>query len=375
VSRSNSEKEFKNSNNLFITSSETLSSPQGVTSATMPSDAEWGIDTVYLSMSVKDQVPELANNSWQVIGGTQTEKVDKTKFTSFFDFGYANVNVSYFPLYEAMYLHFNAARLLSRKSSELLPPRALRPLVETLLIELIPQIPVLPVFVTIDGLGTIDFEKSWAEQVKVTRLDCARNFYVDCPEYVRHALSHVKGKYEKTVHIYHDHEGWTRANATKSAGIDRIYDKSAELRNLELDERFFWDKRVYRFETQLQKDRLKKFGTKTLDRITDETVWQILETRWKSCGWGISLPGAGSLDELLTSLELKDRLSFSGFLALCGEGMGDLIDDKSKRKFHRIASKIGLVPGLSISSYRPMTRILSLWYGSAVNATGGFKGE
>ena len=102
MSCSNSEKEMKNSNNLFITSSKTPSWPQGVTLATIPSDAEWGIDTVYLFMSVKDQVPELANNSWQVIGGTQTEKVDKLKYTSFFDFGYANVNVSYLPLYGAM---------------------------------------------------------------------------------------------------------------------------------------------------------------------------------------------------------------------------------------------------------------------------------
>lgn len=357
----------KNDNNLLITSSETsFSNPSG-TLANLPSDSEWGLDTVCLSIPVTDTVQELAHNSWDLSAGTQTDKVDKSKYISNFLAGHAKVNVTYMPLHSTLYMQFNAARLLSRKSAELLPPKALKPLVEKLLLDVIPQTPVMPMFMTIDHEGTFELAAGWARQVGITRLDCARNFYVDCPEYVRHALSNVKGKYQKVVHIYFDKEGWTRANAAKSAGIDRIYDKSAELRNLELDERFHWDKRIYRFEAQLKKDRIKKFGVGTLDRISDESVWEVLETRWKSCRWGIALPGKGSLDELLLDLPEKDRLPFTGFLAVCGEGMGDVVDPKTRKRFAKLASSIGVVPGLKISQYRPMNRVLSLWHGGAID--------
>jgi hypothetical protein len=275
------------------------------------------------------------------------------------------------PIYSSIFFQFNAPRILSRKSADLLPPNALEPLVASLLLQLVPQIPVLPEVVSIDQHGTIDLVEGWTKKVKFTRLDCARNLFVDCPEYVKHALSKVRSKYQKTVHIYFDDTGWTRANTTQSAGIDRIYDKSAELRNLELEERFHWDKKMYRFESQLQGDRLVIFGLKTLDRVTDEAVWGVLSKRWESCGWDISLPGNGSLDELLESLELKERGPFAGFLATQGEGMGDKLDPKFNRRYQKVAKRLGLVPGLPLSGYRPMTKRLSLWHGAAIDAFEG----
>ena len=80
------------------------------------------------------------------------------------------------------------------------------------------------------------------------------------------------------------------------------------------------------------------------------------------------MPGDGSLDELLSSLGDKERMSFLGFLSAKAEGMSDLIDAKSQKKFSRLASKLGIVPGLSVASYRPMTQSLSLWHGTGVAA-------
>jgi len=355
----------ENTNNLLITSTES-SFHNPANPPHWPQDNEWGIDTCYLSIPVTSEVPELAHNSWGQTEGKQNDKFDKTTYVSNFSVGYANVRVAYIPIYGSIYVSFNAARIISRKSAELLPPAALKPLVELLLLEIVPQIPVMPTFMTIDSQGTIEFASDWTMQVKFTRLDCARNLYVDSPEYVKHALSKVKSKYQKTVHIYFDHEGWTRANETKSAGIDRFYDKSAELRYMELEERFHWDKRVFRFESQLQGDRLDKHGLKTLDKVCDEAVWNVLETRWKACGWDVRMPGEESLDELLTSVPEKERMPFLGYLSTEAEGMADLIDTKLQKKYSRLASVLGIVPGLSISSYRPMTRRLSLWHGTCV---------
>jgi hypothetical protein len=206
--------ESKNTNNLLITSTESSFS-QPANPPHWPQDSEWGIDTCTLSIPVTSDVPELANNTWNQTEGKQNQKFDKTTYVSNFSVGYANVRVAYMPIYGSIYISFNAARITSRKSADLLPPAALRPLVERLLVEIAPQIPVMPTFMSIDSLGTIEFAYNWPMLVKFTRLDCARNLYVDSPEYVKHALSKVKSKYQKTVQIYFDHEGWTRANATK----------------------------------------------------------------------------------------------------------------------------------------------------------------
>lgn len=358
--------ESKNTNNLFITSTESSFYKPASNPPHWPQDKEWGIDTCFLSIPVTSDVPELAQNSWRQTEGKQNEKFDKTTYVSIFRVGYGDVRVAYMPIYGSIFISFNAARIISRKSAELLPPAALRPLVERLLGEVVPQIPVMPTFMSIDHDGTIQFANDWTLQVKFTRLDCARNLYVDSPEYVKHALSKVKSKYQKTVHIYFDHEGWTRANQTKSAGIDRFYDKSAELRNLELEERFHWDKRVFRFESQLQGDRLTKYGLKTLDKVCDESVWNVLETRWDACGWDVPLPGEGSIDELLTQVPDKERLPFLGFLGAQSEGLSDLIDAKPMKKYAKLALSLGVVPGLPVPSYRPMTRRLSLWHGTCV---------
>jgi hypothetical protein len=353
----------KNTNNLLITSTES-SSTKPDKPPLFPSDKEWGIDTCTLSIPVFSDVPELAHNSWSQIEGKQNAKYDKTTFVSNFQVGYANVRVAYMQIYGSIFIGFNAPRIISRKSAEVLPPSALGTLVERLLLEVVPQIPVMPTFMSIDNLGTIDFAHEWSGQVKFNRLDCARNIYVDNPEYIKHALSKVKSRYQKTVHIYFDSEGWTRANSTKSAGIDRFYDKSAELRNLELEERFHWDKRVFRFESQLQGDRLNKYGLKTLDKVSDESVWNVLQSRWDACGWDVKVPGDGSLDDLLSSIPDKERLPFLGYLSSEAEGMTDLLEAKTNKKYARLASSLGIIPGLSISNYRPMTKQLSIWHGA-----------
>ena len=357
----------KNTNNLLVTPSESVAETGLESGAGIPRDKEWGIDTCTLSIPVRDDVPELAHNSWGQTEGKQNERYDKTAYVTNLSVGYADVRVAYMPIYSSIFVSFNAARILSRKSAELLPAGALGPLVENLLYEISPQLPVLPVFMKLDTDGTLELTADWEQEVKFTRLDCARNLYVDSPEYVKHALSNVTSKYQKVVHIYYDHEGWTRANQTKSAGMDRIYDKSAELRNLELDERFHWDKRVFRFECQLQGDRLSQFGLKTLDRVSDASVWNVLATRWDSCRWGIPMPGNGSLDELLIDVPIKDRVAFIGFLSAKAEGLTDLIPKKVCEKHSRVARSLSLIPGLPLTSYRPMSRYLSLFYGGVSN--------
>lgn len=357
---------IKTGNNLLLTTTDLSIEQLIALQSTPPNDMDWGIDTVALHVPVNSDVAELAHNSWYASSGEQTEKIDKSKWYSNFTVGWANVYMSYSPLYGSIYMQFCAPKVLAPTSTALLPPKALVPLVESLLLELVPQIPVLPRCMTIDGHGTIEFQAQWQSQLKIARLDCARNFQISKPDYLRHSLARVISKNMKVAHMYWSKTGWTRSNMTKKEGMDRMYDKSMELLNHELDEQFQWEVGIYRFEAELRKDRLKKTGLLTLDRLNDESVWNSLHWRWEQSNWGIFMPGQGSIGELLSGLKEDVRLRFVGYLALESKGLGDLVEEKEAKKMSRIAAGLNIMPGAEIAEYGAMNHYLSLWHGREV---------
>jgi len=356
----------KTSNNLLLTTTDLSLEQLRALQPSPPNDIDWGIDTVALHIPVESSVAELAHNDWYASNGEQTEKIDKSKWYSNFMVGWANVYVSYSPLYGSVYLQFCAPKVLAPTSTSLLPPKALAPLVENLLLEIVPQIPVLPRCMAIDEHGTIDFQVGWQSQIKIARLDCARNFQISKPDYLRHALAKVISKNMKVAHMYWSKTGWTRSNMTKKEGMDRMYDKSMELLNHELDEQFQWQGGIYRFEAELKKDRLRKTGLLALDKVDDATVWGALNWRWELSNWGIFMPGEGSMGELLKGLKEDVQLRFVGYLALESKGLGDLVKAKEARKMNRIADGLDLIPGAEITDYGVMNHYLSLWHGREV---------
>ena len=357
-------KSTKNSNNLLVTPSNVRSSKL-MPVLSLPSDKEWGIDSVTLSIPVSSDVPELAHCDWDYTDGKVGHGFDKSKYVSNFLFNNANVRVSYSPIYGRIFVSFNAARLVTGKSTELLQPSALARLVQALLLDIVGQMPVLPTCMQILD-GALEFLPEWQSQIAFTRIDFARNFSIESPELVKHFLSRIRCAYQKTVHYYFDDEGWTRANVTKSQGIDRMYDKSAELRGLELDEKFHWDTHIFRFEAQLQKDRLKKFDVKTLDKITDAAVWSTLESRWKAGNWGISLPGEGSVFELIQSIPEPKQLEFIGYLGAHEAGLQDKLNKKKMDSFGRLCKRLSVIPGRPIRDYGLMNQKLDLWAGCVI---------
>lgn len=356
----------KTTNNLLLTTTDLSIEQLIALQSSPPHDIDWGVDTVALSIPVESNVAELAHNGWSGIKGDQTETVDKSRWYTNFTVGWANVNVSYSTLYGSITLTFCAPKVLAPTSTALLPPNALEPLVENLLLEVVPQIPVLPRCMTIDEHGTIDFQAGWQSHIKIARLDCARNFQISKPDYLRHALARVISSYSKVAHTYWSKTSWTRSNMTKNEGMDRMYDKSMELLNHELDEQFHWEVGIYRFEAELKRSRLQKTGLMTLDRVNDERVWYALHWRWEQSNWGIFMPGQGSLGELLSGLKEEMRLRFVGYLALHSKGLGDLVEEKEARKLGRIAAGLNIVPGAELTDYGAMNHYLSLWHGCEV---------
>jgi hypothetical protein len=360
------QKPSKSNNNLLVTPTNVDSTSYSEPTPTIPHDNEWGLDSIVLSVPVVEEDQDFPDCEWDFIEGRIYGGADESKYVSNLTHKNGSIRVSYKPIRKAMFISFNAARLVSERSIELLPPSALQPLLANLFVALVGQIPIRPAFVSIDN-GEIVLANGWEKQVSFIRLDCARNFMVENPEAIKHALSQRQGKYHKTTHMYFNKEGWTLVNASKTQGVDRIYDKSAEMKLLEQEERFAWNRKWFRFEAQLMKQRINKYGLKTLDKIDDQRVWGAINGRWNRCEWNVSLPGKGSLADLSQKLPIKKRIEFFGYMAACAHGFLDVADLGIIKRCKKHAKDLRVTPGLPLELYGPMDMTLSLWHGEVVS--------
>jgi hypothetical protein len=276
------------------------------------------------------------------------------------------VRVSLFTARSFCHVEFNAAREVSPKSAALLPPDALAPIVRGV-IERLHQ-DSWPEFIRVTDDGEIVWDTDWASQVRFVRLDIARNFDIDDPPSVKYGLVAVRGSYAKD-HVLHTDArgGWTLSNRTKRSGCDRFYDKSAEFANYGLDERLIAPRgTMFRFEAQLQKDRLDALGLRTLAHMTDDTAWRALQARWDATGWGCWLPGQSDVATALKGLSLPQKQRLIGFLHQMAIGDTSEMSKSHLREMTARAKAAGLVPGMPVALLGPPTQRLDLVAGTLV---------
>jgi hypothetical protein len=320
----------------------------------VPTDNELGIDTVRMFIPVNLDLCEWDSSLWgyDSTGNSSVKNRTYHHLETVISHDFADVKVVLYPDTAIARLSFNAARLLTPKSRQLLDPDALVPLVEGVL-NAVSHL-VVGAFDSVDpGTGAFIRDSNWADQVGLTRLDIARNLFIDSPQEVRMTLEKLQPHKGKTIHKYWDAEGgWTLWNKTKTTGSDRLYDKAAELAAHTKDEVLGaandgW----YRFETQLEKDRIKRFGFSKLSGITRERVWQALEVRWDKCGW----------EEMLETVPIKERMEFLGYLEAASRHQTSLMHPPQIAKMQKLAKKLGVTPGVSLDEQGLLTRQLSLY--------------
>lgn len=342
----------KNDNNLLVTQHGTTNYARFTTLASMPNDSGWGIDTsfLYYPVDVSNLYP---NDPFWVSEETRNFHDSGKAYSCFVGsirMEHANIRVEFEPEYSRVKLKFNASRLLQPKSTYLLPPNAFQALVGAILDELASVAP--PVFDVLNSVtGEIERAENWAEQVKVSRLDLARNIFVPTPylNQVKLAVENTVARNQKLQQIYRSQNSdWTAVNSTKTAGQDRLYDKWAELQNHEIDEALRASQGTLRFETQLQKDRLETFGLRTLASITDERAWNAIASRWNACRWGVSVGEPNSLFAAVSSLKPSARLGVVGFMLYAAQRELDAFTNQQKRTFVSRAKSCGLTPGMPI---------------------------
>lgn len=335
----------------------------------VPTDKEWGIDSVSISFKVDLNLSSNDSLEWNKETTDFYSDSNKTRHSlvKLLEKNYADVRINYQPQYEKCTISFNAARVLSPKSRELCPPSALKALVEALLVDVRPY--VWPAFDVIDPIsGEIQRDSDWASQVYFTRLDAARNLFIDDIPGIKEALPLARPKYWKGYVLFLDpQEGWTLVNSTKRSGKDRLYDKDAELANHDVHETITNEGAWFRFECQLQEDRLLTNGLKTLDKVSDLRVWQAIESRWDYCQWGVKLHERGTIQHAIQSLSANQKQDLVGYLALCHMNELQGLTKSRIKAMNSLAKAVGLVPGIPLDSQGVANRELSLWEGRITN--------
>jgi hypothetical protein len=333
----------------------------------IPQDDQWGIDSVTCSFNVDGNRTSTDIAFWEAEDGKFFSNSGKSynSLVTTLKKEFADVRVTLFPNHERCKLQFNAARLISPKSPTLFPPEALKAQVKSIL-EGISDF-ITPIFDTVDSSGTILRLPNWADYVAITRLDCARNFYISDEAAVKSAIARVTPKNYKVKHTYEDSTGgWTVSNETSDSGKDRLYDKAAELADKKVEDALALYKGLFRFETQLENDRLNKFGLKKLSHVTDERVWNAIDSRWDACRWGVSLYEQGTLRSLLSGLTVANQESLLGYLSMAEHGWTGGMTKQHIAQKNKVAHGLGLIPGKPISEMGVVHSHLDLFAGCLV---------
>ena len=317
------------------------------------SDADWGIDRITVTYPFDPSLSDATSPFWQTTSSqnlADSEQVAESLAGSF-EIGAARISVRVYTARNRCRIEFNPARIMTPKSTYLLPPELLTPIVEKV-IEGIANV-VWPAFDAVTDDGEVIRSKHWQQEVLVRRLDLARNFEIDEPETVKRALEQKKSKYQKSRGTYQTSEGgWGIENRTSRSGKDMFYDKSADLaRKDQADEsEITYSDGVFRFETQLMPARLGDLGLKRLDGLSADSCWNALSIRWDATDWGSPIASGGDLFDLVAQLPYRQRERLVGFLMLNAHGADSGISPGQERKMRKVAKDLGLTVGLPLEA-------------------------
>jgi hypothetical protein len=151
------------------------------------------------------------------------------------------------------------------------------------------------------------------------------------------------------------------AQTTKREGIDKIYNKAGQLREVFGDDTLV-PNGMHRYETEMKSNRLKTSGIQTLQDITDEKVWRATERFWNVTGYGVTVYAPSGTFTALDGLSQTLKYTIRGFLEYAAEGLMDLSARSEKRRYDQ-AIELGLQPGLPVESFGERLGVIDLFKG------------
>jgi hypothetical protein len=192
---------------------------------------------------------------------------------------------------------------------------------------------------------------------------------VDDPFQFKSKIEAANPKNKKNKYLYESgSDGWGLVNSTSTNGRETIYDKEVELDLDDFEEKFEQKgKTMFRFEAQLRRDRLKKFGFITLESITPEKVWTAIATRWNACNWDVTLNQAGNISLAVRDLSSNECSGLLGYLSKKHLGLESKITVGEERKYGALAKQLGMQIGKPVHEQGNPTRQVSIYLGTIVD--------
>jgi hypothetical protein len=313
----------------------------------VPADNNHGIDWIGFGFDVNPNLGDYLSSLWTINKAGNHPEPDTVYNNLWMDLpiGKTVASVNLQPEKLRCYVHFNPSTALYGKTSQLAPYNSCIRLVTTLLDALQPFVHAQ--FDLVDDFGNITRSNLWERSVGLTRLDCARNVYISDTFQAKKCLQLQKPKNMKTKFTYENGKnGWGLVNKTMAEGEDKIYDKEEQLRSSggvlpTPDPRGT----LFRFETELKRSRLKKYGFRTLADINETYAWEAIQDRWEACRWGVQLLEPGTLAKSISGLSYTQQCGVVEYLAMHSLGLGDGFTESRHRHMGSLVRQLGLQLG------------------------------
>ena len=354
-------------NNHLLSESETTT-PLTNNQPAVPADENHGIDWIGFGFDVNPNLGDYLSPLWTInkAGNHPEPGIAYTNLWMDLPIGKTVATVNLKPEMLRCYVHFNPSTALYGKTAQLAPYTSCIRLVSTLLDALQPFVHAQ--FDLVDDFGNITRANLWERSVGLTRLDCARNIYISDTFQAKKCLQLQKPKNMKTKFTYENGKhGWGLVNKTKAEGEDKIYDKEEELRSIggvlpTPDARGT----LFRFETELRRSRLKKYGFRTLADINENYAWEALQARWNTCHWGVQLLEPGTLAKAISGLSFTQQCGLVEYLAMHSMGLGNGYTSSRHRHMGALVRQLGLKLGEPIEVQGDAQLKLDLYSGQFI---------
>ena len=200
----------------------------------------------------------------------------------------ADIHFSFNKARWSIVMEFNPSRFADPDGTTLVPVEAVARVTELLIEEYFKDGEALPAFaVTEEGNESLEYwESDWRSQIRIIRLDVARDFTITNPRFDIELYKETKAKYARSVAIHYNNgvaETWDSTNSKKSGHV-KFYNKSrqaakAGVKDLPADGTFS-------FEYMLRNKHLRRAHIHTLDDLTGGKFELALRQGWEIAGLG-----------------------------------------------------------------------------------------
>jgi len=247
---------------------------------TLPADITVGVDRIAVEIPLvpnksdgKALLSTIKNTQLGRWGAKATAVHEATDTKIHFQFNRARWSIT---------MEFNPSRFMDPDGTALTPIESVARITELLIEEYFADGEALPAFaVTTEGEESLEYwEESWRSQIRIIRLDGARDFHILDPFFSIELFKETKAKFARAVSIIYNKgraETWDSPSSKKNSHV-KFYDKTAhavkkKLKNIPAQG-------TYRFEYLMRNKHLQRHHLHTLEDLTPAKFEAALRFGW-----------------------------------------------------------------------------------------------